>query len=369
MIVVFYISGHGFGHAARSLEVIKAILGRRPTVRVVIRSAVPSWFFAASASDAIELHSHEVDTGVAQIDSLVLDEQETARRAASFYSTFDARVEKEADVLYALGASLVVGDVPPLAFTASARAGLRSVALANFTWDWIYAAYPAFDRLAPGVVEKVARAYTSVSRALRLPFAGGFEPMADVTRDIPLVGRHARRLRAHTRRVLGLDDRPLVLASFGGHGLRLPYRAIGDRSGLAILTADPETESGEPSKGTDRLKRINRGALDALGLRYEDLVAASDAVVSKPGYGIVSECIANDVALLYTSRGHFPEYDVLVREMPRALRCRFIPQQDLMAGRWSEHVQRLLAQPAPPERMPTNGADVAAEQILELGTC
>ena len=36
----------------------------------------------------------------------------------------------------------------------------------------------------------------------------------------------------------------------------------------------------------------------------------------------VSDCIANGTALLYTSRGRFAEYDVLIREMPRYLRCR-----------------------------------------------
>ena len=30
---------------------------------------------------------------------------------------------------------------------------------------------------------------------------------------------------------------------------------------------------------------------------------AADVVVTKPGYGIISECIANDTAILYTSRG------------------------------------------------------------------
>ena len=30
------------------------------------------------------------------------------------------------------------------------------------------------------------------------------------------------------------------------------------------------------------------------GLRYEDLVRAADVVVTKPGYGIISEAIAND---------------------------------------------------------------------------
>ena len=50
------------------------------------------------------------------------------------------------------------------------------------------------------------------------------------------------------------------------------------------------------------------------GIRYEDLVGAAEAVVTKPGYGIISEAIANDTAILYTARGHFPEYDVLVSE-------------------------------------------------------
>ena len=44
-------------------------------------------------------------------------------------------------------------------------------------------------------------------------------------------------------------------------------------------------------------------------------------MVTKPGYGIISECIANDTALLYTSRGDFREYPVLVKEMPKYLRC------------------------------------------------
>jgi L-arabinokinase len=87
-------------------------------------------------------------------------------------------------------------------------------------------------------------------------------------------------------------------------------------------------------------------------------------VISKPGYGIVSECIANQTAMLYTSRGRFIEYDVFVAEMPRFLRCRFIPQDDLLAGRWTDAISSLLAQPDPPERARVDGAEVAAALIL-----
>ena len=95
---------------------------------------------------------------------------------------------------------------------------------------------------------------------------------------------------------------------------------------------------------------------------------AVDIVVTKPGYGIVSECIANETAMLYTSRGRFPEYEVLVGEMQRYGRCEFIDQETLLAGRWEPYIQRLLAAPLPAARPPLDGANVVAGMILETLT-
>src|SRR5438105_14627840 len=115
MVVVFYISGHGFGHATRDLEIIRHIRQQRPDTRTVVRTAVPRWFIERSATSPVDVQPCETDTGVTQIDSLRLDEHQTAARAAEFYRTFDARVAAEAIALEALAASMVVGDVPPLA--------------------------------------------------------------------------------------------------------------------------------------------------------------------------------------------------------------------------------------------------------------
>ena len=43
--IVFYISGHGFGHASRTIEVINAILAQRPETRVGVRTSAPRWLF------------------------------------------------------------------------------------------------------------------------------------------------------------------------------------------------------------------------------------------------------------------------------------------------------------------------------------
>jgi L-arabinokinase len=346
MIVVFYISGHGFGHATRDIELIREICARRADARVIARTSVPRWLFAPVAGEAVDVQALETDTGVVQTDSLHLDEDETARQAARFFAGFDRRVAIEAELIRGVGARLVIGDISPLAFAAAARAGVPSLAVANFTWDWIYSIYPAFERVAPVVIPAIAQAYATATRALRLPLHGGFESMAAVTRDIPFIARRSMRDPADTRRLLGIaSDRPVVLPSFGGHGTDLPLDAL--RRSRRFTLIEPVREP-------------------PAGLLYQDLVAAADVVVTKPGYGIVSECVANDTALLYTSRGRFIEYDLFVAEMPRFLRCRHIAQDDLRAGRWADAIEALLAQPPAPERPEVNGAHVAAQEVLEM---
>ena len=110
---------------------------------------------------------------------------------------------------------------------------------------------------------------------------------------------------------------------------------------------------------------INEEAMYDSGVRYEDLVGAAEVVVTKPGYGIVSECIANDTAILYTSRGHFPEYDVIVEEMPKYARTAFISHDDLFAGKWESAIDKLRAQPKLKKKPETNGAEVAADILLK----
>jgi hypothetical protein len=346
MVIVFYISGHGFGHASRQIELMREVCTQRPDARLIVRTSVPRWLFAPLASAAVDVQALETDTGVVQVDSLSLDEEQTARDAASFFAGFDHRAAVEAELLRGVRANLVVGDIPPLACAAAERAGVPCLAIGNFTWDWIYAAYPAFERNAPEVIPAIRRAYAATTRALRLPFHGGFEPMAAVTRDIPLIARRSTRDPAETRQRLGLTgERPIVLTSFGRYGADLPLDALRRAGNLTII----DVPSDPPA-----------------GLLYQDLVAAADVVVSKPGYGIVSECVANGTALLYTSRGRFVEYDVFVAEMPGLLRCRYIAREDLLAGHWADPVDALMAQPPPAVQAPVDGAVVAAREVIAM---
>ena len=61
----------------------------------------------------------------------------------------------------------------------------------------------------------------------------------------------------------------------------------------------------------------------------------------------------------------FAEYAVLVEAMPGLLRCAYIEQRDLFAGRWAPVVRQVLDQPPPTARPATDGAQVVARGLAE----
>ncbi len=364
MTLLFYISGHGFGHASRDIQIINALARLVPNLRVVLRTMVPEWFLLTSLATPVEIIAGDTDVGVVQPDSLSIDEAATARRAAAFYGRFDERVAREVDLIRSLQPSLVAGDIPPLAFAAAAVAGVPSVAISNFTWDWIYGGFPGFDELAPGVRAVIARANAMATRTLRLPFAGGFAAMRNIE-DVPLVARRSTLTKGETRGRLGLGhERPMVLATFGGHGGNIPLERAAENARFKVMATDYEV--GSHLTPHPNLRVVSGEEMRRLGLTYTDLLAASDVVATKLGYGIVSECLANGVALLYTLRGRFIEQDVFIREMPAVMRSLHIDTDALRDGQWAESVETLLAQrlPAPPPH--ADGADVVARRMSEM---
>jgi L-arabinokinase len=360
-MLAVYVSGHGFGHSTRTAEVLRALRGRDASLPITVCTSAPAFLFEGVVPGPLAVRQVECDVGLVQKDALAIDEGGTAAAWRAFAAGWDARVAAEARWLRESGARLVLADIPPLAFAAAAEAGRRSIALGNFSWDWIYA---HLARRVPALGEAAAHAraaYASAERLLRLPFAGDLGAFR-VVEDLPLVARKPSVGKAEARRRLGLDSRPVVLLSFGGIGVPgLRLRPFGELDGYRFLLTGRTGDGPAPPN----LERVEPGRLERAGLDYVDLVGAADVVVTKPGYGIVTDCIGAGARLVYTDRGDFPEYPIMVAEMKRYLPCAFASNEDVTGGRLGPALDaaRALPFPEPPR---TDGAGVAADRVLSL---
>ncbi len=356
--IVFYISGHGFGHSARMAELANTLLQRNPALKIIIKTSAPEWFFREQIPLPFKYLRMQCDVGVIQSHSLALDPEETLRRYAAFFRRSPILLEEEIKSLKIVKPSLIVGDIPPLAFRIGARARIPSLAISNFSWDWIYEPYlklhPHYRYLLSGIRES----YRQADLLLRLPFSGPMSAFKD-RRDIPLIARKADLSRTEIRRILQLPaKKPLILLSFGGFRLGPEYYRKLPRLQDFVWVASERV--GDEFSG---IFNLNRKRLKELGLGYPHLVKAADIVVTKPGYGIVSECIANRTGILYTSRGNFREYPYLVRGIKKYLPSRFISQAKLKTGNLRDELEDLLNAPAVFPPISLRGAAAAGEII------
>jgi L-arabinokinase len=356
--LVVYVSGHGFGHATRSIAWLRALRERAAGLEIHVRTEAPHWLFEERGLE-VSCSAAPVDPGVLQTTSLDIDAAGTLAAHAAFLAGWGRAVEREAAFLREVRAELVVADIPPLAFAAARRAGVPSLAVGNFCWDWIFGCWARRDPRWREPARRYREAAGLAEAALRAPLHGDFSAFREV-RPVAHVVNRSRRKRAACRADLGVnagDRRRLVLVSFGGFGgaSLLGGTARGDLSGYRFVALEPNAPRGLPGDWVF----LPRPA----PLPHEDIVHACDAVIGKAGYGTVAEAIAHRTRFLFLPRRGFPEVPVLERGLREWGAARSMPRRDFAAGRWRRHLDALFEGPPPPAPPPCDGARAVASAV------
>ena len=82
--IAFFVSSHGFGHAARASVVISSLHEKLPSLQVDIYTATPAWFFESSLTGLWSHHELMTDVGLVQSSPVVEDLDATLLRLNAF---------------------------------------------------------------------------------------------------------------------------------------------------------------------------------------------------------------------------------------------------------------------------------------------
>ena len=106
--VAFFVSPHGFGHAARAAAVMQELRRLDPEVEILVLTTAPRWFFEDSLQQPFSHFPVLTDVGLVQRDAFVEDLPKTVALLESFWDGFDAAVDQAARTLERHGVGLVV---------------------------------------------------------------------------------------------------------------------------------------------------------------------------------------------------------------------------------------------------------------------
>jgi hypothetical protein len=354
--IAFFVSPHGYGHAARASAVMAAVQHLAPSIRFEIFTQVPAWFFRASLNQPFGYHAWLTDIGLAQKNSLVEDMLETIDRLDSFLPFDSQHLTDLARQLDRLDCELVLCDISPMGIAAAHRTGLRAVLIENFTWDWIYEGYPDYRDQLNRHIGIMRQLFESADFHIQTEPICNVQP-ADLS--TPPVSRAIRSTAGRIRAELNVPEQAtMVLLTMGGAGWdHGPVKGAGDGDNTFIVVSGSDN-------ATERHGNVITLARNS-GIFHPDLVNACDGVIGKTGYSTLAEVYQAGIPFGYINRPGFRESPVIAAYIDANMHGLPLTEAQLQNGDWFLKLQELLSLPRI-RRKNDNGANHVAKFICNL---
>lgn len=285
MNIRFYVSDHGYGHAVRAARVIAA-LPAGATITVVSGATQLDLLRQLVAPRSIYGEPLRVpELGVPLAGGVPIYGTPLATQIEDWLRALAHAIDPECASLVRAEPDLIFTDVTPLACLVGDRLGKPVVAISNFTW---YDQY--LGRVDGQCIEPLRAAYRAMRCLLSYPLA---MPMAWLE-PVPRIALATLGRAADPRRVRQIRDQSTglrVTVAFGGVYVppAIDLRALGGDTTIFM--------AGEVAVATaGTVKYLSRKG------ELQHFIAASDVVVTKAGWGIVSEALASRTPLLLVAR-------------------------------------------------------------------
>ncbi|MFO8111448.1 MAG: NUDIX domain-containing protein [Desulfosalsimonadaceae bacterium] len=363
--IAYFVTSHGFGHAARASAVMNAIYGRWPFVHFDIFTGTPEWFFQKSVKAPYAYHWEQTDVGLVQTSPLHVDLEKTIAALDAFLPFDQKHLDRLASKLCAAKCHLVISDISPLGIAAATYAGVASALVENFTWDWIYDAYVPQDSRFQKHIDML-RGYfgQAACRVQASPVCGDTQKALPHT---PPISRMPETDPRCTRKRLGIaGEEKMVLITMGGISGNVPFVRHLAAVGEDICFVVPVASVTVPKEGKRQGNVIFLPHNSAF--YHPDLVHAADGVVGKIGYSTLAEVYHAGVPYGFVSRPDFRESPVLESYVAENLSAIKFTEGEFYSGAWLKRLSRLLDLPRPAEKA-INGADAAAGYICDYLSC
>lgn len=361
--LVVSISGHGFGHVAQTAPILNELHERMPKLRITVRSGVPLAHLRSRIHVPFDHLPCEGDIGMVMSSALDVLAEDSRAAYRVIHADWAAHVADEARLLRELKADFVFSNVGYLPLAGAQQAGIRNAALCSLNWADIYRHYcspstkPSVLSEVEGsgrsvdqmIAAQILACYANADAFLRTTPGMTMAGLPNLVQVAPIAALGSNR-RDEIDRHLGLPKQEkLVLVSLGGIASRLPIERWPRIDGVRWLVQQ-----------SWQVKHPDAIVLETLAMSFSDVLASSDALVCKPGYGSFVEAACCGTPVLYADRPDWPESPALISWMQQRGLCREVSRDALERGDVAEVLEELWNAPRPEPVTPKGAEQVAA---------
>lgn len=354
--IAYFISPHGYGHAARACAVMAAMHKLNPSIKFQIFTTIPEWFFEQSIAGIFSYHNLLTDIGIVQETPLREDLPETLRRLNNFLPYDQSHIMSLSKEISKLECRLIICDISPLGIAVARKVGIPSVLVENFTWDWVYENYISTDFPVGKFVDYLREIYNYKDYHIQTEPVCSYQ---NVDLSTVPISSAVRATSQQIRQELPIPEGvKVVLITMGGIPEKYQFleRLTHQSDVYFIIPGGSQT-----MQLVDNLVLLPRHS----NFFHPDIVNACDAVIGKLGYSTLAEVYHAGVPYGYIPRFNFKESDILEEFVKKQMNGRAISEIQFQEAGWLSYLHEIVDLPGI-ERNGPNGAVEVAQFICRV---
>jgi hypothetical protein len=347
--LAYYISGHGYGHYARSLPVLKLLAS---DFNLYIKSEVPETLFKQYLD--VNYWHQPVDVGCRHANALDIDAKKTFKDFNTFQSYASTRIEAEKTWLKEHQIDLVLSDIASMPLKAAHELNIPTILIGNFTWHDIYSHLPGAseqNNLIRGLEEEYACADLQILPQCHLP-----KSFAKKTREVGFLAEKGKDIRKDIECHLNIrfEGKTVVFIYLGIYSTRsMMWGNLAQHSDCLYLTRDPiEQEVSNLYVLDDRFE-------------FPDLIASADLVCTKGGYSTLGSAFANHKPIITCERKDFYEFKAIREYLQKTRTGVIIEGDNFYQGNWQTGIKTALSLTVK-DKVPLNGQVEILESVHQM---
>ncbi len=286
--ILYYVSDHGLGHLTRSIAIMREF---QDEVEFVIRNS-NTRFIQKSLPNA-KIISGKTDQGtLSHNNGISIDWEKSKTAIDTWYDEFNATLIKEQEIISKINPDLIITDVSPLPLSISKKLSIPSIVISNFTWVDIFSNIPRFQN------NFLSELYQNASMCIQLPLSTTMDTFKN-KQKIGLVSKKPTKSKDFVRRNIGVEESKFLIL------VNLPSNftiSVPSEPNIQIVSTGAKVNS------------VNSIMIQPW-VEGQNLIASSDLVVSKCGYGMISECLTNGVPIKFLMDNEHPEQKAMNDEL------------------------------------------------------
>jgi hypothetical protein len=290
--ILFYVSDHGFGHATRCISLTRQL---QKNYNVIIKNHNAFKFLKNSLNNC-KIFDLRTDVGPTYDWNLnSIDYKKTQLDFKQFIKKESSWIENEILFCKKTKPNLILSDISPMALRLSNKVNIPSISISNFSWSDILETFPKSNE-PNNILHWLDESFSLSTLVLQLPLS------------MNLRGYLKKKNASLLTREITMNKNILIKK------LGITKNVILSYSDQDIIFSDDILKNYDILEMKKNQLFVNSKQIHDF-YEGQNLTSLASCVVSKIGYGVVSDCLRLRIPMLLLSRKNYPEDVVILKHL------------------------------------------------------